>query len=115
MGHYTLEDVRFLLDEGACEFATFKCRRDVYELDLTGADAQEIVRLLQPADFRKSFGNCSTDFGDVDGDDYILWCDLARKTRVAAGQGTKLYIKLAIHTNPDACLIISFHESKPSW
>lgn len=116
MSAYDLADVQSLVQSDAYVFATQGCRDDVRGLGLTEQQAADLLLLLQAADFRTVFHTpCKHDFGTSVCDDYLIWVDLTSMRRCARNAGDKLYIKLAIDSDPaegDGLLLISFHESK---
>ena len=111
---HDLLDVKRLIEADAWDYATRKCQQDVASLNLLREQVREVLLLLEPANFRKVFGPCLTDFGTCNADDYVLWCNLTTLQRCRREQGDRLYIKLCVDTHPedgDACLLISFHLS----
>ncbi|MDP2015504.1 MAG: type II toxin-antitoxin system MqsR family toxin [Hydrogenophaga sp.] len=110
---YSLADVQALVAADAWGPGTPKCRSNILSLGLARIQVAQVLQNLTTADFRKPFGLCSTDFGDLCADDYVFWIDDITLQRCSPGAGLKLYIKFAIDSDKDgdATVLISFHES----
>lgn len=111
---YSLADIQALVAADAWEAGTSRCRDEIRSLGLFRADVAKVLQNLTQNDFRKHFGPCCTDFGEISGDDYVVWIDDVTLARCAPNMGLKLYIKFGIDVDEagEACVVISFHESK---
>jgi hypothetical protein len=117
MSTYSLSELLELVEQDAWEMVTERCRRDVLEMGLSRAQVKQILMQLKSSDFRKAQPQMYTDWGDVDADDFKMWCDLDDCVRCERGEGVELYIKMGEHTDDDgsACALISFHRSIKMW
>lgn len=106
-----LDDVQFLVREGAWELATRRCKRDALCLGLSTADVANMLLALTPKDHRKDYGAAESEFGEVQADAYSLWYDETQGIRCAPGGGSCYYIKLGVHSSDEGecCLVVSFH------
>jgi hypothetical protein len=80
-------------------------------LGWTRGEVEALLLALQPEDFRKEFGQATTDFGDVFADDYRIWFDDGSFTRCQPLAGMRFYVKVGITKlrDADTCLVISLH------
>lgn len=111
MPNHSLKNIKRLIGVDAWAVGTNSCRTDIAELGITQKQAVAMVLLLTRSDFDAMRPGMTTDFGNIDADQYLLFVDESGK-RCKKGAGTPYYIKLGVKVVPngDFCVVVSFHE-----